>query len=160
MATQVSGPDWGRLTAQGFAGGIAGAILFDACQYVEQLATTPDASLMGTWQWVASSAVGSVAYTSTNYAWLGLLFQLIVSIAWATGFAYVAATRPNVLATPILSGLVFGVIVWLAMKIVLTFDHIVAPMTVASILLELLANCVFYGIPVALTVRAVAKRQP
>jgi uncharacterized membrane protein YagU involved in acid resistance len=158
MASLVSKPNWGRLIGQGILAGIVGAILIDAFQYFSTLATTHQASIVAIWQYVASSAVGATAYTSTSYAWLGLLFHAIVSIAWAIGYAYVAATRPNVMSTPWLSGLVFGAVVWLIMTFVLMLDRIAPPISATSVVMGLTACCIFYGIPVALTVRAVAQR--
>lgn len=153
MTTLASPPNWGRLTGQGLIAGIVGGTLMNVFIVVAQHIST-----VNFWQFVASSAVGQVAYSSTNYAWLGLLFHAIVSIAWAIGYAYVAATRPNVMATPWLSGIVFGAVVWLVMEVVLVFDKLAGPLTASSISMGLITVCVFYGIPVALTVRAVARR--
>jgi hypothetical protein len=153
MATLVSPPHWGRLIGQGLIAGIVGGTLMNVFIVVAQ-----HISIVNFWQFVASSAVGQVAYSSTSYAWLGLLFHAIVSIAWATGYAYVAATRPNVMATPWLSGIVFGAVVWLIMEVVLVFDKLAGPLTGPSIAMGLIAVCAFYGIPVALTVRALARR--
>jgi hypothetical protein len=122
------------------------------------LATTHQASIIGIWQFVASSVVGATAYTSTNYAWLGLLLHALVSIGWALGYAYAAATRANVLNKPWLSGFAFGVVVWLFMQFVLMLAHVFAGITVMSFIMGIIAHTFFYGIPVALMVRALTPR--
>ena len=158
MATDVSKPAWGRLLFQGLIAGIVGGIVLDAFLYFSALAMTHSASMIGIWQYVASSVVHGAAYTSPSYAWLGLFLHACVAIAWAVGYAYVAATRPYVMAMPWLSGLIFGAVVWLAMDIVLMVSEVAPPVSGLVVADGLIAYCIFYGIPVALTVRAVAKR--
>lgn len=109
--------------------------------------------MLAVWQFIASTAIGKTAFTTTSYAWLGLGMHFAVSIAWASGYAYLAQSKAALNAHPVISGLVFGVLVYVVMQIVLVGDnnfHLPAPPAFFASLVE---HCIF-GLVVAGVVRA------
>lgn len=126
---------------KGVVAGIIGGILVDAFLIVTRQAPFP-----GIWQYVASAVVGPVAYTSSSYIALGLVLHFLISIVWATLYAYVAVNRNwNWLA----AGTVFGIIVMLGMQIVTRIAHVAAPLTATGVIMGVIAHVVFFGWPVA-----------
>jgi uncharacterized membrane protein YagU involved in acid resistance len=140
---------WGRVLRAGVIAGLAGAFCMHAFVYVATL-LPQHASILSLWQWVASAAVGKVAYTSPSYAWLGLALHLLTSIAWATGYVYIAQRNAAVQRAALIAGLAYGAIVYLLMQFVLYTAQMLQSADALSIYLALLAHTVFYGVPVAL----------
>lgn len=91
-------------------GGILGGILIDLFLIVAGHQPVP-----GLWQFVASTLVGKVAFTSPAWAILGLAMHFATSIFWAV--AYVLVWRN--LSNWVLGGLVWGVVVMVAMGLFL-----------------------------------------
>ncbi len=151
--TGVTKPAWGRILAQGAVAGIAGGILIDAFLYVTSV-LPQHGSMLAVWTWIASTAVGKVAFTSPQYAWLGLLMHAAVSIGWATGYAYLANSRSSINAHAAISGIVFGAVVYVVMQIVLLGDNAFSIPTMWEFADALVAHCIFFGLPVALAVRS------
>ncbi len=77
-----------------------------------------------------------------------------MSILWGIGYAYTAATRPQINTHPWLSGVTYGAIVWVLMQFVLMLGEVFPPITPMSFLIGIIADVVFFGIPVALMIRA------
>lgn len=107
------------------------------------------------WQWIASTALGRVAFTSRGFAAAGAAMHAIVSIGWAGGYAYVAAASPLANRRWIISGVVYGLIVYAIMQIILLADgNFTYPPTPNAFLNDLVAHALFFGLPVAYVVRA------
>jgi len=86
-----------------------------------------------------------------------LLF--LVAIGWALGYVYSVQSRPQLLEQPWISGVVFGVIVYVFRQIVLALNgawHV--PATPGVVAVGLVAHVVFYGIPVALLISRFLRR--
>jgi hypothetical protein len=145
--------DWARVIVRGVAAGVAGGVLLDLFIYFTSV-LPHHASMLAVWQFIASTAVGKVAFTSTSYAWLGLIVHFAVSIAWAIGYAYLANTRGALDAHPAISGIVFGAVVYVVMQIVLVGDNAFHMPSGGEFGLALAGHCLFYGLPVAYAVRA------
>lgn len=127
---------------KGIVAGILGGILVDAFLIITRQAPFP-----GIWQFVASGLVGPVAFTSSSYIALGLLIHFIVSIVWATLYAYVAINRHW---NWLLAGTIFGIVVMIGMMIVTRLAHMAAPPPTAfGAFMSLVAHVVFFGWPVA-----------
>ena len=92
-------------------GGILGGVLIDL-----YLITIGHQPVPGLWQFVASTVVGPTAFTSTSWVALGLLLHFATSIVWA--ILYVLVWRN--LSNWIVGGLVWGVVVLVAMGIFLS----------------------------------------
>ncbi|HET9096232.1 MAG TPA: hypothetical protein VFN37_06195, partial [Candidatus Baltobacteraceae bacterium] len=117
MATVVP-LNWGRIVLSGILAGIAGGICIDLFIYATSLLPA-HASILSLWQFIASTGFGKVAYTSTSYAWAGVVMHFCVSIGWGTGYAYMARTKPVINKQPLISGFIFGLIVYIVMQFVL-----------------------------------------
>lgn len=148
MATVVP-LNWGRIITRGVAAGVCGGILIELFVYFTRLAPE-HTSILSFWQYIASSAFGKAAYTSTSYAWIGLGLHAATSIAWGIGYAYLSDVQPAVNARPILSGILFGLVVYVAMQIVLESVGLLVIKNGAQIGYGVLEHTVFFGVPVAL----------
>jgi len=152
MSSNASLP-WGRIALQALVAGLVGAVLIDAFLWLATLAPH-GGSILAMWQFVASTAFGKGALANPAFAWVGLAMHAGVSIGWAGGYAYLAATRPFLSRRWPISGFVYGIVVFLLMQIVLLVDgNFTAPSSVSAVATALAAHCFFFGIPVALTVR-------
>jgi hypothetical protein len=112
-------------------------------------------------QWDASNIVGNSAYAGgIGSALLGFLFDCIVSICWAAIFAAVYETFAPVRRMPVLSGLLFGLIVMAVMlELVVPLGHARQASQAAPALINTaLAHTVFFGLPVALVIAALLRR--
>ncbi|HEY8298549.1 MAG TPA: hypothetical protein VIG32_11080 [Candidatus Baltobacteraceae bacterium] len=148
----VANVRWGRILTAGALAGIAGGILFDLFIYATSVAPQ-HGSMLAVWQFIASTAIGKTAFASTGFAWLGLFIHLVVSIAWAIGYAYLAQTRSAIDAHPAVSGIAFGLVVYVVMQIVLLGDNNFHLPGVRDFALALIRHCIFFGLPVAYIVR-------
>jgi len=113
---------------------------------------------------VASSLMGPVAYDSgASTAALGLVMHFTVAYTFTTIFYFLARSFPVLLRHPIVSGLIYGAIVFLIMyRVVLpltlelkthyvrVFNHAWPPLRWSQFFVHLF--CV--GLPISLTVRA------
>ena len=145
--------NWRRIVLHGFAAGITGGILIELFLYFAQLLPAHTSAITA-WQFIASTAVGKVAFTSANYAWLGLAMHACVSIAWGIGYNYLAQSQRSLKAQPVISGLVFGLVVYVVMQLVLFSVGALAITGASQIIVGIVAHTVFFGLPVALVTRA------
>jgi uncharacterized membrane protein YagU involved in acid resistance len=105
-------------------------------------------------QVVASGLLGQDAYAGGwPAAMLGLAAHFVLSYLWAALFVVAATRVPRLVARPAASGAIFGVIVFLAMRLVVlplsAFPHPVSfkPLSAG---LDLLSHVFFFGLPIAL----------
>jgi Na+/proline symporter len=140
---------WARVARQALIAGIAGGFLLDT--YLWFTTMFPEhQSVFAMWQLIAAEAVGKFAAQNPNAVWIGLAVHIIVSIGWAGGYAYIASTRPAMRARWLVSGVVYGIIVYMFMQILLlvsgNFEY---PHTPNDFVNAVFAHVLFYGIPVA-----------
>ena len=155
--------NWNEVFRQATIAGIIAGICLEA--YLVLTVVLPShLNVLQVWQWIASAAVGDVAFTNPAYAWLGLLVHFIISIAWAGGYAYLAQAQQFMNRRWVISGLVYGLVVYIFMDILLLGARKFVPPTSALALLNvLIAHSVFFGLPVAFVVSrldAAAMRSP
>jgi hypothetical protein len=74
-------------------------------------------------------------------------------LAWGIGYAYLAETQPQVNRFPVLSGLSFGVVVYVVAQLVLYGIAAEQIHTAQQVVFGLSATCLFFGLPVALIAR-------
>lgn len=150
-----------RLRAVLIGGSIAGAldILF-ALTHAAVNGMGPQRLL----QVVASGLLGQDAYAGGwPTAVLGLIAHFVLSYLWATLFVAAAARVSRIVARPAISGAIFGVLVFLAMRLVVlplsAFPHPVSfkPLSAG---LDLLSHVFFFGLPIALAAaKAIGPRE-
>jgi uncharacterized membrane protein YagU involved in acid resistance len=143
-----------RFRAVLVGGSIAGAldILF-ALSFAATNGMPPQRLL----QLVASGLLGDAAYAGgAPTALLGLAAHFALSYLWAALFVAAAAWQPRLVARPVLAGAVFGVVVFLAMRLVVlplsAFPHPVSFKPLAAGL-DLLSHMFLFGLPIALAAR-------
>lgn len=107
-------------------------------------------------QWDASNAYGDAAFTGGwTIALAGLLMDSVVSLVWASVFAWlyvsVAAVRHRTILFGLLFGaVVMGVMIFLIVPLGRAHAALHAP---AQLFNTLVAHTVFFGLPVALAIR-------
>ena len=135
-------------------GSIAGAldILF-AISFAAYRGTPPTGLL----QAVASGVLGKNAYEGgVPVAALGLLFHFAMSYLWAGAFVIASRHVRMLVQRPLLSGILFGVLVFLTMRLVVlplsAFPHEMSFKTLGSAL-DLLSHMFLFGVPIAFATR-------
>jgi hypothetical protein len=103
----------------------------------------------GVYQFIASTIVGPVAFTSSSYIALGLVMHFLISIAFALAYSFAAERSRALIDNPTLWGAMFGLAVYAVMEIVLDLAHAGQPFTVKGLIVGLVSHIVFFGLPVA-----------
>jgi hypothetical protein len=119
-------------------------------------------SAMRILQSVASGLLGRGAYAGgAPTAALGLLLHFAMALALAGMFLWISRRAPMLIRRPILTGGLFGVVVFLVMRLVVlplsAFPHPVTFRPLATVL-DLLSHIFLFGIPIALAVSKAASR--
>jgi hypothetical protein len=142
--------NWGRVAQRGIVSGLVGGIIMMLFLFAAQYRAL-SGSIFALW----STQAADIHQTSP---WIGLLAFLVVSIAWGFGYAYVAQTRASIVNRPWISGFFYGLVVWLVMQVVLMAGEVWNPASLATypLVVSLFAHAFFFGIPVALTARAMS----
>ena len=113
-------------------------------------------------QTVASGLLGNAAFDGgIPAAVLGLASHFVMSFTWAAIFVLAAGHFRALMRQPILSGIVFGVIVFLTMRlVVLPLSAFPYPLSFRPLAttLDLLSHMLLFGVPIALAARAFAPR--
>jgi len=144
--------NWGRVVLSGVVAGIVGGVCFGVFLYLSSL--LPDrASVLSLLQFAASTAFGKAAFSSASYAWIGLAMIFLASIGWSIGYSYMAHTRRAINKQPIISGFIFGLIVYVVMQFVLFSVQALDSPSIMSVYLGILGCTVFGGIPIAFAAR-------
>lgn len=148
MASATITPDWRRVVREGLLAGLVGAVLLAAFTYAAFYH-----ELHGSISALFASYGDNIHISSP---WVGALAHLWVGLGWGIAYSYLAETRPRILNTPWLSGFVYGLLVWFIMQLVLMAGEVwtASSMAVYPLIAMLVAHAFFFGIPVALTVRA------
>jgi hypothetical protein len=139
------------VVAAGISAGVAGAIAVDAYLIGTLVALAHTVSVEAFYRYVG--AIGPAAYAESGGAYLGVAIHVIVSLAWAIGYAYVAARTPQVLARPLVSGIAFGFVVMISMQLVEVAAGIYKLPNTFSLANDIIAHVLFFGLPVAYIVR-------
>jgi hypothetical protein len=150
--TTVEPLNWGRVVRQALAAGVAAGVALEAYLYLTVMLPS-HTTLFAAWQLIASAAIGKAAFDSPSYAWLGLVLHFGVSIGWAGGYAYFAQHQPFVNRRWVVSGICYGLVVYLFMQILLLGARApVFPPTPTAWLNDLFAHAIFFGLPLAFVV--------
>jgi len=122
---------WGRVVWRGALEGAAGGALFGLVYFSAAVRRYPAPTLLAEY---------AALYTAA-------------CAAWGIGYAYLAATQPQVNRFPVLSGLAFGVVVYVVAQLVLYGIAAEQIHTAVQVAFGLSAVCLFFGLPVALISR-------
>lgn len=108
-------------------------------------------------QTVASGLLGDAAFSGgLPTAALGLVLHFGLSYLWAGIFLVAAQRLPRLIRRPVLSGVLFGVAVFLTMRlVVLPLSAFPYPVTFKPLgtVLDLLSHTFLFGVPIALATR-------
>jgi len=144
-----SSRSWSRILAQGVLAGIGAGLVMDLYLWVTTLLPA-HGSMEGFWQAIASTVLGKAAVSMAGAAWVGLAIQLAAAIAWAGGYAYLAMGQPLLNRRWVVSGIAFGIVVYVVMQLVLLAGNAFKPAPTPQALLNaVVANACFFGLPVA-----------
>lgn len=149
--------DWALIVRQALLAGIVAGIIIEAYLIVT-VATPAHQTPIQLWQWIASAALGQVAFSSPSYAIAGLLTHFCVSIGWAGGYAYLAQQQSFMNQRWIISGLVYGLVVYIFMDLLLLGVRMFIPPPPLGVLNALVAHSVFFGLPLAFVVSRTSTR--
>jgi len=154
MATTVSRHTW--IAAALVAGLIAG-ILRDAYEICLLWSSAGPAGAAAYLTGFATVLLGSSAAGMRWALAVGTVVSLALGILWAFGYVWSAQRQRQLLARPLISGLVFGAGVY-----VLTFALLLpagrfVPMTVYTFGRDIVAYTVFFGVPLAAIVARFAR---
>src|SRR5664279_4376720 len=130
-----------RAVTAGFLGGAA----IDLFLFLVRAMPFP-----GAYQFIASTLVGPVAFTSSSYIALGVVMHFLISVAFALAYAFVASRSRALLDQPLAWGAIFGLAVYVVVEGVLSLAHAAGPPSVKGVVISLIAHVVFFGLPVAL----------
>ena len=149
---------WTHIALQAVVAGVAGGAIFQLYLWMTTILPA-HGSIVTQWQWIASTVLGKAALTDRRFALAGLAIHALVSVGWAGGYAYLAATGPLANRRWIVSGIVYGLIVYTIMQTILLADNnFTYPPTPNAFLNAVAAHAVFFGIPVAYVVRVTQRR--
>jgi hypothetical protein len=150
---------WGRILRQAVVAGLAGSLLFQAFLWLT-VVLPQGGSMPAYWQSTAAAPlVGKVALINSGYAWLGFVIYLLVGIGWAGAYAYLAARRPIFNQHWAVSGLVYGLVVYLCMSLMLFAGNaLTGPPNPNAFIDAVIAHSCFFGLPIAYVVRALRAR--
>jgi len=116
-------------------------------------------------QTIASGLLGDMAFTGGNaVAVSGVFLHFSLSILWAFVFAIAAWRLPALSRRPVFSGVAFGLVVFLCMRLlVLPLSAYPYPISFEPLAtsLDLLSHILLFGIPIVVIVsRAIRTRRP
>ena len=109
-------------------------------------------------QYIASGLIGRQAFQS---GWasvlLGVALHYIIALIWTAAFYVIARKFTIVMRRPVLSGLIYGVVVYLIMNFVVAplsgVPHPLRPITLVSRINAVLALLLCIGLPISLLMR-------
>lgn len=115
-------------------------------------------------QTVASGWRGGAAFSGGGAAAaLGLALHFGMSYLWAAGFLFLARRVPWLARRPVGSGMIFGIAVFFAMRLVVlplsAFPYPVTFKPLATVL-DLLSHMLLFGLPIALAVSKAVRAPP
>ncbi len=116
-------------------------------------------------QIVASGALGNAAFSGgVATAATGLACHFALSYLWTAIFLLAAWRMPALLRRPVVTGIAFGILVFLSMRlVVLPLSAFPFPVRFKPLntVLDLMSHMFFFGVPIALSAgKTVLRRQP
>lgn len=116
------------------------------------IVNNPNVSILGLFQFIASGAFGNEAFSGgIPMAIAGLSFHYLIALTWTTIFFLIYPSIKLLSKSRLLSGISYGIIVWLIMNlVVLRLSRVpVVNLHAGHIILGMLYLIFFIGIPVS-----------
>ena len=141
----------------GVTAGLIGGVTIDA--FLIALRTGIEHQpVLSLWTYIASAALGTNAFSMPAAPLLGFLMHFAISAGWGAGYAYLLPQTPQLLRHPLISGSVYGLIVYIMMQLLLLANGMAQPINQLTLAIGLIAHIVFFGIPVALIAPRLTQR--
>jgi asparagine N-glycosylation enzyme membrane subunit Stt3 len=142
------------LVYDGIAAGLIAGAIADAFLFATGVLSWPQS-----YEFIASALVGRAALASTAYVPLGIAIHFAISAAWGAAFALTAQRYPQLIGRPIVSGLVFGLVVMIVMQLLLMLNGMWhAPQSGGQLVVSIVSHTAFFGLPIAWYVERAARR--
>lgn len=123
--------DWHRIAWRGTVSGLTGGLLFGVFIYPA----------------LARPSAGFIALYAA------------VCLAWGIGYSYLAQTRAQLNTLPVVSGVVYGLVVYVVMQLVLYSVAAERTASVSEVVYGGFASCLFFGLPIAIVTRLLSGRR-
>ncbi len=133
----------------GIAAGLVSGILLVAFAAFEDARTGQPAS--ATYTYLATALGGSTLGEGAAAVPIGVAALFAGTLLWSFGYLYAARRQPQLLTRPLISGAVFGIIVWLVMQSELALVGRFSPPTTYTFDRDMVAFILFFGMPLAFT---------
>jgi hypothetical protein len=130
------------------AGVVSGVTVAAYAALVQLLAGEP---LSSTYTYLASELGGPSLGQGPGAVPIGVLVLFGAAIPWAFGYLHAARRQPQLLTHPVISGIFFGLVVWLVMQLVLVVTGRFTPWSVYSVYRDLIGCMFCFGPPLAYT---------
>lgn len=151
----------GKALTAAIAGGLAGAVLIDLYLVVTEPLVAKGVTPELVMQWDASNFLGKAAYHGGwTTAAFGTFAHFCVSLLWGAVFVAAALRTKWIVAHPLWSGALLGVVAMAVMRAIIHLGHaVVRPFPSMWMLLYIVvAHVGFFGIPVALVATRLLSR--
>jgi len=149
-----STPRPGRGIVTGVTAGLIAGAIIDAYAFAAIFVIAGGVDVVREYQYTAAILIGKIALTDPAYAWLGLAAHFAISAVWGAGYVYAAARAPQLDAYPLVSGIVYGGVVYLLtllFGLASTAQHVPEISTLGN---GVIGYTLFFGVPIALMSRA------
>jgi hypothetical protein len=138
--------DW---LVAGIGAGLVSGIL--AAAFAAFAATRGGFPLSAPYRFIAGAVGGNALGEGHLAPLIGIAFLLIAAILWAFGYLYGAKQQSQLITRPILSGVGFGVIVWLFTQAMLVGAGKFTAPNIYTFDRDMVGYIVFFGVPLAFT---------
>jgi hypothetical protein len=130
------------------AGLTAAATLAAFAAFAQWFAGDP---ISGTYTYLAHVLAGPAADGAAWAVPTGVATLIAASLLWSFGYLYAAEQQPQLFTRPFVSGLVFGVVVWVIMQLVLLPFGMFHPTGMVEFDREIFGLMFCFGLPLAFT---------
>lgn len=130
------------------AGIVSGVTVAAYAALVELLAGEP---LSTFYTYLAAELGGPALAAGPGAVAIGVLVLFGATIPWAFGYLHAAQRQPQLLTHPVISGIFFGLVVWLVMQLVFVVTGRFTPWSVYSVYRDLIGCMFCFGPPLAYT---------
>jgi hypothetical protein len=132
----------------GLVAGLVGAATLAAFAAAAQWYTGDP--ITGTYAFLAKVLAGPQAEGAPWAVPTGIVVLVVGSILWAYGYLSAAEQQSQLFTRPIISGVFFGITVWLVMQLMLVPFGMFHPPGLYEFDRELIGFILFFGLPIAL----------